>query len=196
MSFPYSLSPEAGLLLHALARNTRPRTVIETGTYIGISTIWLAAGLGADAMLHAFDRFLPIRRDQWHDDEQLTGRVEAVAASIERAGLAGRVRLHRGDSSFEVRRMHEPLRAGGVQLAFIDGDHSIDGAWLDLLAIEPVLSTGGYVVLHDVFPEHSGYDGPRHVVDHLRERAAGRYETCDLCLAPVNHGLTVMRRVG
>ena len=197
MSFPYALSPEAGLLVHALVRNARPRTVIETGTFIGVSTIWMAAGLEAGAVLHTFDQFLPIRRDKWHDDEVLTGREESVRDVLARAGLEDRVRLHPGDSPFEVRRMHDEMRAGGgVQLAFIDADHSVDGAWLDFLAVEPVLSTGGYVILHDVFPEFSGHDGPRHVVDHLRERAAGVYETCDLCLAPVNHGLTVMRRVG
>ena len=56
--------------------------------------------------------------------------------------------------------------------------------------------SGGYVVLHDVFPEFSGWSGPRDVVNNRGRRAAGIYQGCDLCLAPVNYGMTVLRRVG
>src|SRR3989442_4223552 len=44
-AFPASIAPEAGLFLFALVRNLRPRTVVEVGSFIGISTIWIAAAL-------------------------------------------------------------------------------------------------------------------------------------------------------
>src|ERR1051326_4431196 len=82
LAFPASLSPEAGLLLHALIRNLRPRTVVEAGTFIGASTIWIAAALEEsaadpgrapvapgqpDGIIHSFDLFNPIPRGPWRD---------------------------------------------------------------------------------------------------------------------------------
>src|SRR3954467_10016563 len=49
LSFPASISPEAGLLLHSLVRNIRPRMVVEVGSFIGASTIWMASALEAAA---------------------------------------------------------------------------------------------------------------------------------------------------
>ena len=49
--------------------------------------------------------------------------------------------------------------AGGVQSAFLDGDHS-KGGLADLQAVEPVLQVGSFVVLHDTFPEVCSWHGP------------------------------------
>lgn len=46
LAFPASISPEVGLLLYSLVRNIRPMTVVETGTFIAVSTIWIAAAAG------------------------------------------------------------------------------------------------------------------------------------------------------
>src|SRR5207253_670290 len=71
-SFPASISPEAGQMLYSLVRNIRPRRVVEVGSFLGASTIWMAAALeaaSADAglapvsegepsgIIHAFDDF-------------------------------------------------------------------------------------------------------------------------------------------
>ncbi len=200
IAFPASLAPEAGLLVHSLVRNLRPRTVIETGTFIGMSTIWVAAALrenGDGAQIHTFDDFGPINRGPWREVDMLTGRLEFVAGQIAAAGLAEHVVLHPGNSSFEIRAAHQELRdAGGVQLAFLDADHGVVGAWQDFWATEPVLNTGGFVLLHDTFPEYCSYDGPRHVLDHLNEQAVGVYEKVDMYLSPMNYGLGLIRRIG
>jgi predicted O-methyltransferase YrrM len=200
LSFPSSLSPEAGLLLHALVRNIRPRVVVETGSFIGISTIWIGAALaenGDGGIVHAFDDFGPIEKGPWRDAEMRTGRLEFVAGNIARAGLGDRVVLHPGNSAFEVRAFHGELAAsGGVQMAFLDADHGVVGVWQDFWATEAVLNTGGYVVVHDTFPELCSYDGPRHLLDHLEQRAAGLYEKVDLYLAPMNYGMGLIRRIG
>ncbi len=105
--------------------------------------------------------------------------------------------LHKGDSRREIQRMRtEFLEAGGVQMAFLDGDHGIEGAQGDFAAVEPVLNTGGYVIFHDVFPEYCGWEGPREFVNNRGRRAIGVYQGCDLCLSPVNYGMSVLRRVG
>jgi predicted O-methyltransferase YrrM len=202
-SFPSSLAPESGLLVHSIVRNHRPKLVIETGSFIGVSTLWIAAALaenGDGGVVHAFDDFGPIEPGPWREVAMPTGRLEFVANNIAKAGLADHVVFHPGNSSFEIRAAHEDLRAsgggGGCQLAFLDADHGVVGVWQDFWATEPLLATGGLVLLHDTFPGYCGYDGPRHLLDHVNQQSAGAYEKLDLYLAPMNYGLGLIRRVG
>lgn len=199
-AFPSSLAPEAGLLVHSLVRNIRPRIVIETGTFIGLSTIWLAAALqenGDGGVVHTFDDLGPINPAPWRTVSMPSGRLEFVAGNIARAGVSEHAVLHPGNSPFEVRAAHaEIAAAGGAQLAFLDADHSVIGVWQDFWATEPVLNTGGFVLVHDTFPDVCSYDGPRHLLDHINEQAAGLYEKSDMYLAPMNYGLGLIRRIG
>lgn len=200
LSFPSSLSPEAGLMVHSLVRNIRPRRVIETGSFIGISTLWIAAALkenGDGGLLRCFDDFGPIHKAPHRDAEMLSGRLEFVAGNVAEAGLAEHVALHPGNSSFEIRAAHAEIKAEqGIQLAFIDADHGIQGVWQDLWAVEPVLQIGGFVLFHDTFPPYCAHEGPRHLLDHLNKHAVGVYEKVDLYLAPINYGLGLVRRIG
>ncbi|HYE03466.1 MAG TPA: class I SAM-dependent methyltransferase [Phycisphaerales bacterium] len=201
LAFPSSLSPEAGLLVHALVRNLRPRVVIETGTFLGVSTIWMAAALkenGDAGVVHTFDYFGPIEKGPYRDAELKEDRIGRVAESIARAGLAEHAVLHRGNTAFEIRAAHAELRAaGGVQLAFLDADHGVWGVLQDFWATEEVLQTGGLVLLHDTFPDLcGGHAGGRHLLDTANRVGAGLYEKVDLYLSPMNYGMGLLRRVG
>lgn len=200
LSFPASLSPEAGLLVHALVRNIRPKRIIETGTFIGMSTLWIASALHENndgGIIHTFDNFGPIEKGPWRDAELKENRLEFVASILAKAGLADRVRLHVGNSSFELRATHKELQqAGGVELAFLDADHGITGVQQDFYATEPVLKTGGFILFHDTFPEMcGGHEGPRHLLDNINNTAQGLYEKTDLYLGPLNYGLGLLRRL-
>jgi predicted O-methyltransferase YrrM len=207
IAFPASISPEAGLLLHSLVLNLRPRVAVETGTFVGASTIWIAgaleesakrksqsadeteaARLPAPPFLHAFDEFGPIAPAAWRTAAFDGDRRAIVKERLERAGLADRVVLHAGDSGTLLLTARDDLKgAGGVDFALLDADHSVEGVTRDLWALEPVLNTGGYIILHDTIPEQCGdYPGPRHVVDHVNEIAQGLYEKCEVHLAPLN----------
>lgn len=180
ITFPASLSPEAGLLLHGLIRNLRPRVIIEVGVFCSISTHWMASALlengckpGRDAVIHCFDDFQPIRKGPWRDVEMLEGREDYVKERLDRAGLLGFVEFHNGDSSEQILAMQQQLnRAGGVDVAFLDGDHTIKGVVADFVATEPVLNTGGHVLFHDTFPGECTHLGPRFVLDHVRTFAS------------------------
>jgi predicted O-methyltransferase YrrM len=204
-SWPACVSPEAGMFIHALVRNIRPRTVVETGTCHGASTIWIASALSAaheDAppgtprpTIHTFDDFsLPSNPDIAGLD--LYARREGlVRERLETAGIAEFVRIHKGDSSSSILAARAELdRAGGVQLAFIDGDHTAEGARRDFAAVEPSLNVGGFILLHDVWPTICGCTGPRWLADNINEIGRGRYQVCDLYTAPLNYGLTILRR--
>lgn len=200
LAFPASLSPEAGLLVHALVRNIRPRVVIETGTFIGMSTTWIAAALqenGDGGVVHTFDDFGPIRKGPWRDAELRSGRLPFVAALLAEAGLAEHVVMHPGNSAFEIRASREEIAAaGGAQLAFLDADHGFVGVCQDFWAAEPVLNTGGFLLFHDTFPERCSYEGPRELLDRINRLGVGLYQSADLYLSPNNYGLAVARRIG
>jgi predicted O-methyltransferase YrrM len=205
-AWPASIAPEAGMLLQALVRNIAPTRIVETGTCLGASTIWMASGLellGGHGLVHTFDDFREVTDQRLALSPLFHDRRRGVEERFARAGLAHRIRVHQGDSKSLIVAEHpqlkDPVEPGcprGVQLAFIDGDHSAAGALADLLAVEPVLPAGGYVLLHDVFPALSNHDGPRFVIDHLSTHAAGQYQVCDVYTAQTNYGLTLLRRTG
>lgn len=200
ISFPASVSPEAGLMLHGLVRNLRPRVVLEVGTFLSVSTHWMASAMqaGEGGVVHCFDDFGPVHRGPWRDAEMLEGRLDWVRDRLGRAGLLDMVRFHPGDSAAQIALAREELAAaGGVDFAYIDGDHSVEGMTRDLWAVEPVLNTGGYVMVHDIYPDQcGGHEGPRHVLDRVATIGAGVYEKVELYTAPLNYGMGLMRRVG
>jgi predicted O-methyltransferase YrrM len=212
LAFPASLSPPMGLFLHALVRNVRPRCVIEIGTFLGVSTLWMASALEAASddpphlplaagklhgTIHCFDDFGPIAPGPWRDASMSDRpRDEMVRDHLTRASLSHRVTLHKGDSARSVAAASRSLASESVDLAFIDGDHSGPGAVRDFHAVEPLLATGGYIVLHDTFPEQCGdHDGPRRIINEMNSLGRGRYECCEIYTAPLNYGMAVLRRL-
>ncbi len=196
-SWPSSIVPEGGMLLQALVRNICPRVIVETGTCLGVSTIWLASALrmAGGSAVHSFDLFLP-PRDTRQNAEAFQNPREYVEDRLRDAGVAEMVTLHEGDSAANIAAIRDELSAaGGVQFAFIDGDHSPRGVLADLQALEPVLPVGAYVFLHDIFPEVSNQLGPRWLLDHLHEVSEARYQVCELYLAQTNYGAAVIQRV-
>src|SRR5699024_6801487 len=102
----------------------------------------------------------------------------------EDSGLRDLVVLREGDSARNLAADRgEHVDAGGVQFAFIDGDHSPRGVLGDFREVEGVLQVGGYVLLHDVYPGVSSQVGPRWMLDEGMGELAGTYEQCDLYLA-------------
>lgn len=198
-SWPASIVPEGGMLLRALVRNIQPRVIVETGTCLGASTIWMASALhaigGEGRQIHSFDLYSDPPDDRLAASPLFRDGRAGVEQRLRDAGVAGLVHLHSGDSVASLRAARDHLRSlGGVQLAFIDGDHSPKGALADLHAIEPVLQVGGYVMLHDVFPEVCNHVGPRWLLDNITSVTTATYQQCDIYTAQRNYGLTLLRR--
>ncbi|MEM8757689.1 MAG: class I SAM-dependent methyltransferase [Planctomycetota bacterium] len=211
-AFPASISPEAGLLLFSLVRNIRPRTVVEVGSFIGVSAIWIAAALedigddpaasGDDAAarpgrLHTIDNFEDLPESGYRT-AAAGDRQALVERHLRHARLDHRVTIHAGTSWDVLEAESETFRdAGGVHLALLDGDHSAEGLRKDVIAVERSLPTGGYLIVHDTIPERcGGHVGGRHLLEHINSFAAGLYEQVELYLAPLNYGLGIFRRMG
>jgi predicted O-methyltransferase YrrM len=98
------VSAEAGRLLALLVRLAGATRVLELGTLFGYSGIWMARELPAGGRLDT------IEIEKLHAD--------AAEHWFERAGLAGRVTVHRG-AGLEVLAAGLP---GPYDVAFIDAD--------------------------------------------------------------------------
>src|ERR1700683_1115458 len=77
---------DAGKLLYALVRASRPETVVEFGTSFGISTIHLAAAVTDNGAGHVVTT------------ELSTAKVKAARSNLEQAGVAAVVTVLAGDA--------------------------------------------------------------------------------------------------
>lgn len=120
---------EVGALLRVLATAIGAARILEIGTAIGYSGIWLAGALPADGML------LTIEIDQ--------DRAREARAHFDRAGLADRVNVLIGDAERLVAKV-----AGPFDLIFQDGAKQLYSPLLDRLV--SLLRPGGLLVTDNV----------------------------------------------
>ncbi len=121
--------PETGQLLQLLARARGARRIVEVGTAIGVSTLYLARGLGADGELVSFEI-----------DEE---RHNAARAYLERAGVADRCDLRLQDARAGLTSLRGPF-----DLAFIDGVKAQYGNYFEELL--PLLGPGSVLAVDNV----------------------------------------------
>jgi caffeoyl-CoA O-methyltransferase len=121
--------PETGALLHALALSCAARRIVEVGTAIGVSTLYLARALPADGQVVSFEI-----------DPQ---RQAAARAYLERAGVLGRAELRLQDAREGLETLEGPF-----DMAFIDGVKAQYGDYFD--ALLPLLRSGGVLAVDNV----------------------------------------------
>ncbi len=149
------VDPHTGALLHVLTRATKATRVLEIGTAIGYSGLWIATALPADGML------ITLERD--------AARAARARAHFSAAGVAGKVSVMVGDAS---RYLHKI--AGPFDLIFQDGDKAQYEPMLDRLVqlLHPagVLVTDNILWSGEVVP--GLIDPPRRSADDTRAIAA------------------------
>jgi MMP 1-O-methyltransferase len=161
---PRTMHSDADAAVLRAAASGRRRAV-EIGVYEGSSAVELCRVLAPSAELHLVDPFgahasaLPAG---WGASERATRRVVRRAV---RRHAGPRVRWHVGFSADVARGWPDP-----VDLVFVDGDHSEEGAATDWAGWSPFVVPGGAVVLHDARlsqPGGRGLPGPTAVADRL-----------------------------
>lgn len=191
---PSSLSPQQGEFLRSLVTNSNPKTVVEIGTFFGISSIWIGAALQDAAnggRLYSIDLFkdiLPMPNGR--RTKCILDPMHKVAENVARAGLQECVTLIQGDSRVVGGKWPE-ISSAGIDLLYIDGDHSIEGCLADFKLFSPHLNPGGFIVLHDIYPANCSCDGPRFLLDMLTARS--RLQVFELETSPHNFGMAVFR---
>jgi caffeoyl-CoA O-methyltransferase len=120
---------EVGALLMVLAHAVSARRILEIGTAIGYSGIWLARALPADGML------ITMEKDP--------GRAAEAKANFARAGVADRVSVMVGDAALKIAKVSGPF-----DLIFQDGHKPLYNTLLDKLVA--LLRPGGLLVTDNV----------------------------------------------
>jgi predicted O-methyltransferase YrrM len=125
-----SVPANDGRLLRILTESSNAKHVVELGTSIGYSGIWLCLGLeSTGGKLTTFEI----------DEERATRARE----NFQRAGVQDRVTLIMGDAHQQVAKVEGP-----VDLVFLDADKE---GYLDYLEkLLPKLRPGGLVVAHNM----------------------------------------------
>jgi predicted O-methyltransferase YrrM len=121
--------PATGQLLQVLALATRARQIVEVGTAIGVSTLYLARALPAGGKVVSFE--IDQRR---HD---------SARKYLERAGV-----LDRTDLRLQDAREGLASEDRKYDMAFIDGVKAQYGDYFDVLL--PLVRTGGLLAVDNV----------------------------------------------
>lgn len=175
---------DEGLLLHGAALARLPHgPALEVGTYCGKSAIYLGAAArevgGPQAVVFTVDHHRGSEENQagWeHHDPTLVdpelGTMDTLPVfrrTIAHAGLEDQVVAIIGRSTTVSAHWRTPL-----SLLFIDGGHAEEHAQNDYSGWAPWVMPGGYLVIHDVFPDPAdGGQPPYHVF--LRALAGGSF---------------------
>jgi predicted O-methyltransferase YrrM len=122
--------PQTGRLLQVLALCRGARRIVEVGTAIGVSTLYLARALPEDGSIASFEI----------DPE----RHAAARGYLERAGVIDRADLRLEDARTGLASLH----AASFDFAFLDGVKAQYGDYLD--QVLPLIAPGGVLAVDNV----------------------------------------------
>lgn len=143
-----SVSRALGRSLYMLARARQARRIVEFGTSMGVSTIYLAAALRDLGGGHLIGTELE------------PGKAERARRNLEAAGLADLVELRVGDARETLARIE-----GAIDMVVLDGAFTLYLPVLKLL--EPHLSRGALIFGENAFAQAGGY------LDYVRDPSNG-----------------------
>lgn len=125
-----AITPEEGAFLSLLVRLCRARRVLEIGTLVGYSTLWLARALPPDGIVVTVEK---------------SARHAALARqNFERASLAERILLLEGEAKH---LLSKAARLGPFDFVFIDADKEGYPFYYDwALTMVP---SGGVIAFHN-----------------------------------------------
>ncbi|MBR0841211.1 class I SAM-dependent methyltransferase [Bradyrhizobium liaoningense] len=130
-----SVSPRFGRFLYMCARACKAKRIVEFGSSMGISAIYLAAGLRDMGGGHLIGTDLE------------PGKIERARANVAAAGLADLVEFRLGDA----RETLESDLGGDIDMVMLDGAFTLYLPILKLL--EPHLKRGALIVGENAFEE-------------------------------------------
>jgi predicted O-methyltransferase YrrM len=150
------VDPEVGALLRVLATAVDATRILEIGTAVGYSGIWLAGALPPGGMLLTL--------------EISAERAQEARDNFARAGLADRTSVIVGDARLKLAKVSGPF-----DLIFQDGDKSFYTPALDRLV--ELLRPGGLLVTDNVLWDGEVVPGykPKLVRDPADTRAIAEY---------------------
>ena len=166
-----------GRVLSMLSQMTRPKRILELGTFTGYSALCLAEGLTEDGKLITIE----------HNDEM----EEAIRRNLALSPLGNKIELVIGDAKEELRRLDDKF-----DLVFIDADKKEYCDYLDLVL--PLMRLGGWILADNTL-----WDG--HIIDPAYDKdkqtvalrafndKVASDERLDKVILPLRDGLTIIK---
>ncbi|MBF0124112.1 MAG: class I SAM-dependent methyltransferase [Magnetococcales bacterium] len=137
------LLPAEGYVLYRWAKEG-PGTgiVVEIGSFMGLSTCWLAAGsqVAQRGKVVACDSFCGL-------DQEHGSTLPQFQDNVKQMGLHALVETRVGTSAAIVRGWAAEQK---IRLLFIDADHSYNASRSDLMAWFEYVEPGGIIAFHDI----------------------------------------------
>lgn len=170
--------PQTGALLHVLALACGARRILEVGTAIGVSTLYLARALPEDGQIVSFE-IDPVRQ-------------AAARGYLERAGVFGRADLRLQDAREGLRELD-----GQFDLAFLDGVKAQYGEYFE--GVLPRLRNGGLLLVDNVLRRGRVAEGHGDATLSDEEVASARafnqrlvdHEALTATMTPVGDGVLI-----
>jgi MMP 1-O-methyltransferase len=160
--------PEGAALHRAALVAALAGPLLEIGSYCGLSALYLgSAARAAGGVLFSVDHHRGSEEHQpgqeYHDPRLAAGgRMDTLPAfrrTLAEAGLEPWVVAVVGTSAVVARHWRTSLG-----LLFIDGGHSQEAADADYAGWAPHVAPGGWLAIHDVFPDPADGGRPPFVV--------------------------------
>jgi hypothetical protein len=191
------LHPDEGECLYQLAYSAAALgPALEVGSYCGKSTLYLGAGVrDGGGLLYALDHHRGSEEHQlgeeYHDAElydvqlQQMDSLPTFRRTLALAQLESVVVPIVASSTQAGRYWQTP-----VALVFIDGGHSLEAALTDYRTWAPHILSGGYLAIHDIFPDPAdGGQAPYEI--YKLAMASGLFESVEM-----RRTLGVLKRIG
>jgi len=137
--FPVAIGPAEGEALRKWVVRTAAKRTVEVGLGYGISALFICEGLLINGSAEA--------RHTVIDPHQATRLGGCGLQVLEEAGISRLVEHHADESQIVLPRFLGEERA--FDLAFVDGNHRFDAAFLDLVYLGRMVRGGGIVFLDD-----------------------------------------------
>ena len=168
-----------GRLLSLLSHLTRPKCILEIGTYTGYSAICLAEGLAEGGILHTIDN--NPERDAF------------VNRFIDEAKMTGKIRTYIGDARKVI-----PTITGDFDIVFIDADKSSYAAYYDLI-IDRV-KQGGIIITDNVLwsgkvIEPVKANDEDTLLIHAFNKKIALDPRVEVVLLPIRDGISIARKM-
>ena len=172
-----NIGQDQGRFLKMLVGLVAARTVVEVGTFTGMSATWMAQGLAPGGRLICFDitdEYLPTARAAW-----------------KQVGVADQIEMRIGPAADGLAALPNERH---IDLAFIDADKSGYLTYLELLL--PRLRVGGVIVVDNVLwsgnvidptDESESTVALRQFNDHVAAR-----DDVDAVMLPIGDGITLI----
>lgn len=151
--------PETRAFVTFLARQIAPSTYLEIGVRRGWSTAAVASA-SPDCDIYAFDG--------WHANYAGVPNPgpSFVQDEMKKFGYTKPINFINGDSHQTIPQFFSDNPDKMFDMILVDGDHSDEGAWLDLKDTMPHIAIGGIMIFDDILD----YEGLRKLWQGLHEK--------------------------